>query len=86
MWACAMNEFTKEELIFMRDSFLQRISSSSLFKYEDYENLHSKIQSMIDNYCEHNIIGEMTGTATFPYCNKCHKAIFIESEPGHDNQ
>jgi hypothetical protein len=69
MWACAMNEFTKEELIFMRDSFLQRISSSSLFKYEDYENLHSKIQSMIDNYCDHD--GEIGIDYPAEKCMKC---------------
>jgi hypothetical protein len=77
-----MNDFTKEELQKIQDAL---IFIGTIEKNLDFY-LSEKIQSMIENFCEHNIIGEMTGTTTFPYCNKCHKAIFIESEPGHDNQ
>jgi len=43
-----MNDFTKEELIDIYDALMD----TSIAIYED---LPSKVQSMIDNYCEHEL-------------------------------
>ncbi len=43
-----MNDFTKEELEYLHRKFM-------LTYGDDFEhNLESKLQSMIDNYCEHS--------------------------------
>lgn len=47
MWACTMNDFTKEEL----QSVWRWADSHSEFEW--YKKLATKIKSMIDNYCEH---------------------------------
>lgn len=47
-----MNDFTKEELKYLHEL----ISSISIAGHPiDDEALESKIQSMIDSYCEHEI-------------------------------
>ena len=61
-----MNEFTKEELLELKDglSYLNGFSFS----------IYSKIQSMIDNYCEHEF-----SILPAPYflmmCAKCDKTF-----------
>lgn len=47
-----MNEFTKEELCLIRDSRCYHLDDN--FPYEDA--LFMKLQSMIDNYCEHPVL------------------------------
>ena len=47
-----MNEFTKEELTQLKTHI-----DCSLAQCDDTENLIIKIQSMIDNYCEHESDG-----------------------------
>ncbi len=48
-----MNEFTKEELESLRNGIFVCMGSSSLWKTSENNSLVDKIQSMIDNYCEH---------------------------------
>lgn len=58
-----MNEFTKEELFMLLEETEGGI----------YVELRKKIQSMIDNYCEHEWIN-----AT--YCEKCNKGILNDNQ------
>lgn len=49
-----MNEFTKEELEQLKCSYRHYCSERPYEDwYETSKKLYSKIQSMIDNYCEH---------------------------------
>lgn len=65
-----MNDFTKHELNFI---------SEMMIKYHHTDltrsnNLFIKIQSMIDDYCEH--VSSPDGAYTLPpYCLKCRKEI-----------
>lgn len=64
-----MNDFTKEELKYLHEL----ISSISIAGHPiDDEALESKIQSMIDNYCEHpiNNVCMECFSATCEICNK----------------
>ena len=60
-----MNDFTKEEL--------EQIEYSLLYTGMDGETVLLKLQSMIDNYCEHEfkIIG--SGKCLSQKCDKCGK-------------
>ncbi len=76
-----MNVFTKEELRHLDVSLEQfKFSCINLEFEEKIKSLRDKIQSMIDGYCEHNFIGHMTGSACFPYCNKCRKVIINDNQ------
>ena len=67
-----MNDFTRDELQYL----LEMVDSIKIVNRSvNDDELQEKLQSMIDNYCEHNFIGYAEGQATFPYCNKCCKAI-----------
>ena len=59
-----MNDFTKEEL----EELLDNIDQSLITVGEQAEIILSKLQSMIDNYCEHEIEVDYS-----PYglCKKC---------------
>lgn len=62
-----MNDFTKEELQIL---WLE-------LPVIHYLELKNKIQSMIDNYCEHehlNFVGDVNGY----YCKKCDKQFDYE--------
>lgn len=60
-----MNDFTKEELKLIIDKLgLLRFS-----QFEGCGKLVNKIQSMIDNYCEHMWTD---GSGNSIYCVKCH--------------
>lgn len=62
-----MNDFTKEELIELIDSF-DWIEGETSWEWK--HELRHKIQSMIDNYCEHDCkatIWQCQVTA----CSKC---------------
>lgn len=65
-----LNDFTKEELKYL----------FQLAQYQSAENsneqLITKIESMIDNYCEHDS-GTAIGTFCYPliHCNKCSRNI-----------
>lgn len=71
-----MNDFTKEDLEYLEQAVQFHIE-------EDYQqnpalNVLDKIQSMIDNYCDHQSNGELIVLSAHPYldaykCNKCEK-------------
>jgi len=67
-----MNDFTKEELIEIRD-----IMKPPLWFYEKKNcELINKIQSMIDNYCEHEWDNRCCGCEIYNIrCNKCDKSL-----------
>ena len=60
-----MNEFTKEEL-----TELLVLSYNDKISYE----LHEKIQSMLDNYCEHEQLKDVG--AEYMFCRMCGKEVF----------
>ena len=67
-----MNNFTKEELDELRSSRCYHLDNN--FPYED--SLFMKIQSMIDNYCEH----ETTYTDYDSQPIRCKKCLNILDE------
>lgn len=61
-----MNNFTKEEL--------EEIMTAMNYWHEDLKtSLHNKIQSMIDNYCDHEDYRKDEWMICV--CNKCHKVF-----------
>lgn len=58
-----MNDFTKEELLIFKDAIRIYLRTPSPIKAE---HLRDKLQSMIDNYCEHK--WQMNNQLR---CNKC---------------
>jgi hypothetical protein len=48
-----MNDFTKEELQKLRDGLNYAVGNPYGFTADSIIDLYKKIQSMIDNYCEH---------------------------------
>lgn len=68
MWACAMSDFTKEELEYIYDE----LDSN----YSELKNipLMNKVKSMVDNYCDHEWITYPNDFAASPFCKKCHTA------------
>lgn len=70
MWGIRMNDFTKEELMALSIYTLSIAGESDLQK---------KIQSMIDNYCEHDW---SKGVHLFNdvYCTKCKLHFEVNNE------
>lgn len=69
-----MNDFTKEELKELRASIsATEINNSGAYgdknTYESAKKLYNKIQSMIDNYCEHD--PERDFHVCVDKCKKC---------------
>lgn len=52
-----MTEFHKEELEYIYDHIFK---GAVCIRADKHENLRMKLQSMIDNYCEHNL-----------FCDQC---------------
>ncbi len=65
-----MNDFTKEELQY----FLMTMKPFHFLWRHDPLELEGKIQSMIDNYCEHEPIWE-SPNHVICYCQICKKVI-----------
>ena len=65
-----MNDFTKEELDIIFYWAIDRLESVGIdfFREEGHEMLYKKIQSMIDNYCEHVSIFSQ---GNLKHCAKC---------------
>lgn len=71
-----MNDFTKEELEYIAEAIEMWFKD---YDSETPERIYLKVQSMIDNYCEHQWIvisehklyrvGETS--SAIPICNKC---------------
>lgn len=72
-----MNDFTKEELINIDEIMAWHGSTPPDFIYDTCENLRAKIQSMIDNFCEHNEIKIEEEKPHMKFtCINCNKIIF----------
>jgi hypothetical protein len=78
-----MNDFTKEELEYI--FYCVDIVTHKNDESDIYGKLQDKIQSMIDNYCEHEpsriryavIKLRSTDTRDYEYkCEKCKKTLF----------
>lgn len=68
-----MNDFTKEELNHMIE-IIDELYFGKFYAKDEYPKLYSKIQYMIDSYCEHeweNICCQCTLDKI--YCHKCEK-------------
>ena len=64
-----MNEFTKEDLEIILDGILWR--DAHILPCDRPEKLKSKIQSMIDGYCEHENIVSYNGAECVYWCMDC---------------
>ena len=75
-----MNDFTKEELELILNCIWCTISEYNDDKERSKEKFAGKIQSMIDNYCDHPEPYRMCyGATLLDYCDKCkHIFKFIE--------
>lgn len=76
-----MNDFTKEELINIEKALYKQLPCG-----EDASSLASKLilklQSMIDNYCEHECIHEFKRREmNIDLCEKCKSFKFVFSYP-----
>ena len=70
-----MNDFTKEELQMLYNMILHiRNDYEATRLDEDATNLKCKIQSMIDNYCEHSSKQFYDKVEGYE-CNKCHMVM-----------
>lgn len=67
-----MNDFTKEELEKLRDGLSVWLELSRAYeKLISLNELMDKIQSMIDNYCEHEDATSIHPGDTVAICNTC---------------
>lgn len=75
-----MNDFTKEELLRLMP-LLAAACETVTYKTDDYhfwDKLHDKTQSLIDNYCEHELTtgcGVCSGVLDI-VCVKCDKNLY----------
>jgi hypothetical protein len=65
-----MNEFTKEELQELYDGLYFEGWREDIKDNPHYQ-LMKKIQSMIDNYCEHKITGQVSDVDYVNICVEC---------------
>lgn len=68
------NDFTKEELIEISEYCNAWESGVGMSDFRT--NLWHKIQSMIDNYCEHSYGICYEGEQAKPICLKCRRTIY----------
>lgn len=75
-----MNDFTKEEL----EKIMSAIDGLVFSKFyaADTQAIYSKIQSMIDNYCDHEFIFRTDSPHFFMMCSKCDKIYVDDTFPG----
>ena len=65
-----MSDFTKEELKIIRN-LINNLDEKMLTWSESVILVQSKIQSMIDNYCEHKQSGEVRDVDFIKVCTQC---------------
>jgi len=66
-----MNKFTKGDLIWLREVALNVGDEHYLIrKSESFKSLVQKLQSMIDNYCNHEF-SPCEGNYSISTCEKC---------------
>lgn len=71
-----MNDFTKEEMMQIKyDYDLNGNRYDESFTNEQCEALYEKIQSMIDNYCEHEWAMYISSEGNAVRCTKCNHDI-----------
>lgn len=74
-----MNDFTKEELEELLISLSCRFSRQLGYESKEHllftHNLENKIQSMIDNYCEHEWAFYFSSDGSDVKCMKCEKKL-----------
>lgn len=68
-----MNDFTKEELIMLKRLTLHHVNQFR--QNSDCIELMSKIQSIIDRYCEHNWAFYLSSDGSNVKCHKCNKEL-----------
>lgn len=70
-----MNNFTKDELDNIRLGIQELIANGSFDSEwnKDIKTLHIKIQSLIDNYCDHDETIEIEAPSDL--CKKCNKVL-----------
>lgn len=66
-----MNDFTKEELETLKKSIEELIFSK--FYASETQEVHHKIQDMIENYCEHTPSDKQPNEFKWQLCIKCGK-------------
>jgi hypothetical protein len=66
---CKMNDFTKEELKILKAAL------GEIMFFEQTPRLLTKLQSMIDNYCDHSLKEVKTPFFDSIRCEKC-KVVF----------
>lgn len=65
-----MNDFTKEELEMLSHGILRTITEDTQARYAP---LYNKIESMIENYCDHEPSDPLMGLVK--ECKNCKKCI-----------
>jgi hypothetical protein len=75
-----MNDFTKEEL--ERTCQFFNIAIEDFQEPDSTYELRDKVQSMIDNYCEHEFQVKSLAPHFLIMCAKCSKTFVDESFPG----
>lgn len=70
-----MSDFTKEELIDIR-ACIDAAGISEMIPLGIIKPLRVKIQSMIDNYGEHELTEYKEDVPSIPHCKKCNQIIF----------
>ncbi len=63
-----MNDFTKEELQYINDYIFK---GASFIRMDKHDIIKDKIQSMIDNYCEHEASDAHYEQFRWNLCSKC---------------
>jgi len=74
-----MNDFTEEELIKLKNGleYLPSIAILSSKYLKECNYIIKKIESMIDNYCEHAWENPCCGCSDSAcYCTKCNRKIY----------
>lgn len=66
-----MNDFSKEELRDILKSLIEHDDAS-----DNHDKLINKIQSMIDNYCDHPQEERVVYIAHRENCGKCHRTLW----------
>jgi hypothetical protein len=66
-----MNDFTKEELIDINVILCVWIAKFNHPHDKETFKIQEKIQSMIENYCDHELICKLTTTESKIICSKC---------------
>lgn len=72
-----MNDFTKEELVLLACWSVARYEQQGSKQANDEGtiSLSHKIQSMMDNYCEHDWVFVISPNGNTVRCTKCNKGI-----------